>query len=97
LPFRCFVSLKKSGEKNYYQQILPLTMAQPYMGAPMMFGDYPAQCTCPQCGKQVVTRVEKKAGLLAWLICGILFFTFMWFCCFIPFCVDACKVSIIFI
>jgi hypothetical protein len=73
-------------------------MAQPvYVGAPLVIvGDYPIQCTCPQCRRQIVTRVERKVGLLAWLIFGGLFVFGLWLCCCIPFCVDGCKVSIIF-
>ena len=85
----------------YPQPAPPLAMplAQPiYVGAPVVIaGDYPIQCTCPQCAKSIVTRTQKNSGLLAWLICGGLFIFGMWICCFIPFCVDACKVSIIVI
>ncbi|CAF3716715.1 unnamed protein product [Rotaria sp. Silwood1] len=71
----------------------PIPMAQPiYVGAPIVIvGDYPMQCTCPHCGRQIVTRTEKKSGLLAWIICAVLFLFGLWLCCFIPFCVDGCK------
>lgn len=75
--------------------VQPMPMVQPvYVAGPVVItGDYPIQCTCPQCGRQIVTRTEKKNGLLAWIICGALFFFGFWLCCCIPFCVDACKVS----
>jgi hypothetical protein len=74
----------------------PVLMGQPvYVRAPIIIiGDYPIQCTCSHCGQQIVTRTQKSVGLLAWLICGILFIFGLWVCCCIPFCVDACKVSI---
>lgn len=65
------------------------------VAAPMpIVGDYPVPCTCSHCGKQVVTRTEKKNGLLTWLICGGLVLIGFWLCCCIPFCVDACKVRL---
>ena len=76
----------------------PVTMVQPvYVAAApvIFFGDYPVQCKCPNCGQQIVTRTEKKIGLLAWLICGILCLFILWICAFIPFCVDSCKVRMI--
>ncbi|CAF1064144.1 unnamed protein product [Adineta ricciae] len=55
-------------------------------------GSYPTACVCWNCQKQVVTRVEKKNGLLTWLICGGTCLVGCFFgCCLIPFCVDACK------
>jgi lipopolysaccharide-induced tumor necrosis factor-alpha factor len=84
---------------DYQQPPPPIAIVQPVIvGGPVtIVGDYPMQCTCPRCGQQIVTRIEKKNGLLAWVICGILFFFGLWCCCCIPFCVDGCKVSNIFI
>jgi hypothetical protein len=60
------------------------------MGAPMymgmMYGDMPVQCICPQCRQTIITRIEKKNGVLAWLLCGgITFFGGFCGCCLIPF------------
>ena len=68
-------------------------MATPmYVGA--MYGNMPVQCTCPQCHQTIVTRVERKSGLLPWLICGgIAFFGGIFGCCLIPFCIDGLKVG----
>jgi len=85
---------------NYQQmppQPPPVAMVQPVFitGTPVILGDYPMQFTCPHCARQIVTRTEKKSGLFAWAICGGLTLIGFWLCCCIPFCVDACKVSII--
>ncbi|CAF0771559.1 unnamed protein product [Rotaria sordida] len=71
----------------------PMPIAQPvYVGTPIVIvGDYPMQCMCPRCGRQIVTRIEKKSGLLVWIICGVLFLLGLWICCFIPFCIDSCR------
>ncbi|CAF4461668.1 unnamed protein product [Rotaria magnacalcarata] len=85
-----------SEKLDHYQQAPPpppMSMTQPvYIGAPIaIVGDYPMQCTCSQCRRQIVTRTEKKSGLLVWISCGVLFVFGFWVCCFIPFCIDACK------
>jgi len=67
------------------------------VGAPIVGGNYPAQCTCPKCGETIVTRVEKKTGSLTCQVCVIIAaFGGICGCCLIPFCIDGCKVSIIF-
>lgn len=82
-------------EKPVYFQQGPVGLTAPtYLGTPItILGDYPMQCTCPHCGRQIITRIEKDSGVLAWLICAALFIFGLWICCFIPFCVDQCKVS----
>ncbi|CAF1283821.1 unnamed protein product [Rotaria sordida] len=58
----------------------------------LMFGDMPVQCTCPHCYQIIVTRVEKREGLLPWLICGGILLMGGWLgCCLIPFCIDSLK------
>ena len=76
-----------------YQQPVVITTSAYVMPIITSFGDHPVQCTCSQCEKQIVTRTEKHSGMLAWIICIILFFFVCWPCAFIPFCVDSCKVS----
>mgnify|MGYP002385141659 FL=1 len=90
-----FLSYYKIAEKIPFQQAPLVSVVQPVYSAvsPTITGDFPVQCVCPHCRTQVVTRTEKTVGLLSWIICIALFFTLMWVCCFIPFCVDACKVS----
>ncbi|CAF1158186.1 unnamed protein product [Adineta steineri] len=59
-------------------------------------GTVPVRCICYSCQKDIVTRTEKKNGLVTWLSCGgicVLGAPFGCFlgCCLIPFCVDATK------
>uniref|UniRef100_A0A8C1XZN2 LITAF domain-containing protein n=1 Tax=Cyprinus carpio TaxID=7962 RepID=A0A8C1XZN2_CYPCA len=66
------------------------TCAVPQM-AVVNLTDTPGRITCPHCMTDVITEIESIYGLLTWLICGSLVFFMCWLCCWIPFCVDACK------
>lgn len=60
----------------------------------LIYGDVPLQCQCPNCHQVIVTRIEKRSGLVSWLACGgILLFGCWLGCCLIPFCVDSFKVT----
>ena len=60
----------------------------------LMYGDVPIRCICPHCHHDIITRIEKRTGLAAWLACGgILLFGCWLGCCLIPFCVDGLKVK----
>ncbi|XP_054614527.1 LITAF domain-containing protein-like isoform X2 [Dunckerocampus dactyliophorus] len=53
--------------------------------------DAPGQERCPRCQQMVLTQVERKAGLMTWLICGGMAFIGCCLCCWVPFVVDSCK------
>ena len=80
-------------QSTYPPQAAPAGGGPVYMGQ-IVCGEYPIQCTCPHCKQMIVTRTQKKAGILTWLICGGIILVGGWCgCCFIPFCIDAGKVS----
>ncbi|CAH8668228.1 unnamed protein product [Schistosoma margrebowiei] len=45
----------------------------------------PVGMTCPYCHHIIVTKVRSESGLLAWLLCGVMFLTGLWLFCLIPF------------
>lgn len=74
----------------------PAVIIAPPVHATVIVGqqltDTPAVITCASCHQNITTRVAYSAGLLAWLIFGIICLFGCWLgCCLIPFCVDSCK------
>ncbi|CAF0959636.1 unnamed protein product [Adineta ricciae] len=58
----------------------------------LIYGDHPIQCVCPYCHQTIATRLERRTGLVPWLVCGgILLFGGWLGCCLIPFCMDGLK------
>ncbi|CAH8658795.1 unnamed protein product [Heterobilharzia americana] len=52
----------------------------------------PVGIVCPYCHSSVVTKVRSEAGLLAWLLCGVLCLMGLWaFCCLIPFYLESTQ------
>ncbi|XP_029601430.1 lipopolysaccharide-induced tumor necrosis factor-alpha factor homolog isoform X4 [Salmo trutta] len=68
----------------------PPGVTQVVMQQPLL-RDVPGQMTCPHCQVQVLTETTHTTGLLAWLICGVLFCFLCMIFSWIPFCVDSCK------
>ncbi|CAF1229344.1 unnamed protein product [Didymodactylos carnosus] len=74
--------------------LYPLPSIQPIYGqvlhmVPMVIlGDMPVSCNCGNCHASIITRTERTAGILTWLICGGLALFGCWLgCCLIPFCI----------
>ncbi|CAJ0594309.1 unnamed protein product [Cylicocyclus nassatus] len=61
-----------------------------------IYGPCPVEMDCPHCQAHIVSHIERIAGSLPWILCGVLvllgFFLFLvpWLFCCLPFCVDQC-------
>ncbi|KHJ96770.1 hypothetical protein OESDEN_03269 [Oesophagostomum dentatum] len=61
-----------------------------------IYGPCPVEMDCPHCQAHIVTHIERVAGVLPWILCGICvllgFFLFLitWCFCCLPFCIDQC-------
>ncbi|CAF3799978.1 unnamed protein product [Adineta steineri] len=61
-------------------------------GTSFKYGQDPLNCKCIYCHQQVVTRIEKENGLIAWICCAVLLLIGCWLgCCLIPFFIDDLK------
>jgi hypothetical protein len=58
----------------YQTQPQPMYNQQPIIMPLMGLSENPMQMQCPSCKAAIVTRINHKSGLLAWLICGGLCF-----------------------
>lgn len=71
-------------------QVQTVVVQQP-MIVNQVFRESPVRMQCPACRADIVTALNYDTGMLAWILCGVMFIFGFWLCCFIPFCVDACK------
>ncbi|KAJ1374711.1 hypothetical protein KIN20_037462 [Parelaphostrongylus tenuis] len=61
-----------------------------------VYGPCPVEMDCPHCQAHIVSHIERVAGILPWIVCGICvllgFFLFLipWCFCCLPFCMDQC-------
>ncbi|VDN17397.1 unnamed protein product [Gongylonema pulchrum] len=51
---------------------VPQPQAIPVIVGVPVFGSHPCNMTCPMCHKTIVTETQTRAGLLAFIICGVL-------------------------
>ena len=67
-----------------------IPMASTMQPVPIVpYGRIPAECVCPRCRLNIVTRIEYKPGSLTWILCVLLVLVGCWLgCCLIPFCID---------
>jgi len=61
-----------------------------YVSGPS-FGHRPVNMVCPHCQKNITTKTSSEPSALAWIIGGVLCFTFLWPCACIPCCVDSLQ------
>ena len=59
-----------------------------YVAGPS-FGHRPVTMVCPHCQKNITTKTASEPSALAWIIGGVLCFTFLWPCACIPCCIDS--------
>ena len=74
------------------QQTVYLAAPSPTMSSGPMMGMMPdssCPCRCPNCGRQIVTRVNNKVGSRTWLWALAILILLPGFCC-IPFLVPSC-------
>ncbi len=81
-------------DANYNSQASPMSNTI-FTGTPgVMYGEAPIRTNCPNCNQIIVTRVEKRTGLVTWIGCGVIaMFGGCLGCCLIPFCIDSLKVG----
>ncbi|CAF1271533.1 unnamed protein product [Didymodactylos carnosus] len=71
-----YTQATETGAATPMPPLYPLPSVQPIYGqvlhmVPMvMLGDIPVPCNCKNCYAGIITRTEKTAGILIWLICG---------------------------
>ncbi|CAD5220673.1 unnamed protein product [Bursaphelenchus xylophilus] len=55
------------------------------------YGPYPMSMACYYCHHHIVTRLQNRCGVLAWLICGAMALVGCWPCCILPLCITKCQ------
>lgn len=78
----------------YNSQPSPMTLGQMrdiQIVMSVELGPHPLPMQCPHCRVHIVSSTQTRAGLLAWLVCGILALIGCWPCCILPFCVPKCQ------